>query len=313
MGFKVADLRRLASRQTPQRLIRRFNRATPSTQAILWAVAAGITFSVLNMLMRHMTLNMNSVQTQFLRHLFSLFIMLPFVLKAGPSNLLPTSISGQFTRGAVHTLGLTLWFFALPHLALADMTAIGYTGPIFSMIGAAYLLGEKMRWDRWAAALIGFTGVLLVVGPRLAGTGGWYTLIMLASAPVFSLSFLLTKMLTRHDSPQVIVLWQTLVVSLLSLPFAIYFWTWPTPGQWLIFVIAGVFGSVGHFCLTHSLKAADMSATQSVKFLDLIWATMWGFLIFGDHPSSSTLIGGIVIVAATLWIARREARLAKTA
>ena len=70
-----------------------------------------------------------------------------------------------FGRGALHALGTSLWFFALPHLALADTTAIGFTGPIFSMIGAAYLLGEKMRWDRWVAALVGFTGVLIVVGP----------------------------------------------------------------------------------------------------------------------------------------------------
>ena len=84
-----------------------------------------------------------------------------------------------------------------------------------------------------------------------------------------------------------IVFWQGVTVSILSLPLALVFWTWPTPGQWLIFVIAGVLGSTGHFCLTHSLKAADISATQSVKFLDLIWATMWGFLGFGDTPAGA--------------------------
>jgi drug/metabolite transporter (DMT)-like permease len=78
--------------------------------------------------------------------------------------------------------------------------------------------------------------------------------------------------------------------------------------QWLRARVTGVLGSAGHFFLTHSLRAADMSATQSVKFLDLIWATSWGFLVFGDHPSSTTLLGGVVIVCATLWIARRESR-----
>ena len=188
---------------------------------------------------------------------------------------------------------------------------LGYTGPIFTMIGAAYLLGEKMRWDRWVAAIVGFCGVMIVVGPRLAGTGDWYSLVMLASAPVFSLSFLLTKLLTRRDSPAVIVAWQGITVSVLSMPLALWFWTWPTPTQWLLFAVAGVLGSVGHFCLTHSLKAADMSASQPVKFLDLLWATMWGFLVWGDMPSSYTLAGGIVIVGATIWIARRESRRAQ--
>jgi drug/metabolite transporter (DMT)-like permease len=294
-----------------QHHLERFHQAPGPTRAILWALAAGFTFSVLNMMVRSLSLQLHPFETQFLRNLFSVVAILPLVLRNGWAGFMPNSIGGQFSRGAVHTLGITLWFYALPHLALADTTAIGYTGPIFTMIGAAYLLGEKMRWDRWVAAIIGFCGVMIVVGPRLAGTGDWYSLVMLASAPVFSLSFLLTKLLTRRDSPAVIVAWQGITVSVLSMPLALWFWTWPTPTQWLLFAVAGVLGSVGHFCLTHSLKAADMSASQPVKFLDLLWATMWGFLVWGDMPSSYTLAGGIVIVGATIWIARRESRRAQ--
>jgi drug/metabolite transporter (DMT)-like permease len=310
MGNRFSGIWPFLSRQWRQ-LATRFQRAPATTQAMLWAIASGLIFSVLNMTVRSLSLELHPFQTQFLRQFFGLVAMLPFILRGGWTQFRPTSISGQFTRGFVHNVGTSLWFFALPHLALADTTAIGYTGPIFTMLGAAWLLGEKLRWDRWVAALVGFTGVMIVVGPRLAGSGGWYSLIMLASAPVFSLSFLLTKMLTRHDSPTVIVAWQGLTVSILSLPLALIYWQAPTPGQWLIFLIAGVLGSAGHFCITHSLKAADMSATQSVKFLDLIWATLLGFLVFSDQPSSATLVGGLVIVSATLWIARRESRAAR--
>ena len=87
----------------------------------------------------------------------------------------------------------------LPHITLADTTAIGFTGPIFIMIGAAWGFGERMRWERWVAALIGLAGVLIVVAPKLAGTGGVYTLVMLASSPVFAASFLITKGLTRYE------------------------------------------------------------------------------------------------------------------
>jgi drug/metabolite transporter (DMT)-like permease len=191
-------------------------------------------------------------------------------LKSGLSAYRSSSIRGQITRGTVHATAISLWFSALPHLALADTTAISFTGPIFTMVGAAYFLGEAMRRDRWIAAIIGFIGVLIVIGPRWVGNGGWYYLIMLAAAPIFSLSALLNKILTCKDSPQVIVAWQTLVVSTLTLPFAIYYWIWPTPLQWGSFAVAGLFGSIGHLCLTHALKAADMSASQSVKFLDLV-------------------------------------------
>jgi drug/metabolite transporter (DMT)-like permease len=296
-----------------QRLVIRFKRAPMTTQAIFWAAAAGFTFSVLNMFLRLISQSMHPFQTQFLRYLLGFVVMIPLMARVGFAHYRPSDIKGQFSRGLVHSMGLTCWFYALPHLALADMTAIGYTGPIFSMLGAAWLLGEKMRLDRWVAAIIGFTGVLVVVGPRLAGSGGWYSLIMLASAPLFSMSFLLTKMLTRHDSPQVIVAWQAIAVSIITLPMAIWVWQAPTPMQWFLLVITGILGSAGHFFLTHSLKAADVSATQSVKFLDLVWATGWGFLVFGDHPSGTTLIGGVIIVAATLWIARRESRMARQA
>jgi drug/metabolite transporter (DMT)-like permease len=263
---------------------------------------------VLNTLLRRITLEMHPFEAQFLRYLFGVLVMLPLILRRGWRDYRPNSIAGQFWRGIVHSIGLSLWFFALPHLALADTTAIGYTGPIFTMIGASYLLGEKMRPERWAAALIGFVGVLIVVGPRLSGSGNWYSVIMLASAPMFSLSFLLTKMLTRHDRPEVIVAWQGITVSVLTLPFALMVWVWPTPTQWLLFAITGVIGSAGHYCLTRSFVSTDISVTQSAKFLDLIWATLWGLLVFGDYPSSTTLIGGLVIIAATIWIGRREAQ-----
>jgi drug/metabolite transporter (DMT)-like permease len=290
------------------KLIHRFNQAPGPTRAILWTLVAGLSFSVMNMLLRKLSQQMNPFEAQFLRHVFGLGVLLPFILRSGLANYKPSSLSGQITRGMVHTVAISLWFFALPHLALADTTAISFTGPIFTMIGAAYLLGETMRRDRWIAAIIGFIGVLIVVGPRWSGNGGWYYLVMMASTPIFSLSALLNKILTRNDSPQVIVAWQTLVVSSLTLPFAIYHWVWPTPMQWVAFAFAGLFGSISHLCMTHALKAADMSASQSVKFLDLVWATMWGFLVFGDLPSEYTLIGGVVIVGATVWIGRREAR-----
>jgi drug/metabolite transporter (DMT)-like permease len=263
---------------------------------------------VLNSIMRAVSLTLDPFQTQFLRYLMGLAVMLPLMARSGLAAYRPKNIAGQFTRGGVHTLGLCLWFTALPHITIADVTAIGFTGPIFIMMGAAWMFGERMRWERWLAAAIGFAGVLIVVGPKLSGSGGWYTLVMLSSSPVFALSFLMTKGLTRHDRPEVIVAWQSISVALLSLPMAALHWTMPNGWQWFSFAACGVLGSLAHYMLTRSFAIADISATQSVKFLDLIWATVLGWLVFGDMPSRSTLIGGAVICAATLWIAHREAR-----
>jgi drug/metabolite transporter (DMT)-like permease len=302
VGKRNAVVRRAAV------LHRRASRLDATLRALLWSMSAGLLFVVLNTLMRGLSLRLDPFETQFLRYVMGLVVMLPLVLRAGALAFRPKNIPGQFARGAVHTLGLCLWFVAIPHITIADTTAIGFTGPIFIMLGAAWFFGEKMRWERWVAALIGFAGVLIVVAPKLSAQGGIYTLVMLASAPVFAASFLITKALTKYERAEVIVVWQSITVTLFSLPLALVNWKWPDATQWLLFLVCGVLGSAGHYCLTRSYGVADISATQSVKFLDLVWATLIGWLVFSDAPSNSTLIGGVVICASTLWIARREAR-----
>ena len=279
-----------------------------AVRGMVWMVLGGLLFSFLNTIARELTLHLDVYQSQFLRYLFGLLVILPWVWRDGWRAYMPVNMAGQFWRGGVHTLGLVLWFTALPKIPLADMTAIGFTGPIFIMLGAAWFLGEPMRKDRWIAAIIGFAGVLVVVLPKMSGEGGWFNLVMLASSPVFAASFLITKALTRYEKPGVIVLWQALTVSVLSLPMALPHWQMPTLMQWLGFAATGVLGTLAHYCLTRAFALSDISATQSLRFLDLVWASILGWLVFGDVPSQWTWAGALVILGATVWIARRESR-----
>jgi drug/metabolite transporter (DMT)-like permease len=286
---------------------------SPTTRGLLWAACAGFSFSLLNTMMRGLTLDVDPMQSQFLRYAMGLLVLMPVVLMRGMRHYKPSSIRGQLWRGAMHTGGLMLWFLALPKIPLADMTAIGFTGPIFVMIGARLFFGEPMRWERWAATLAGLVGVLIVVAPRLSGEGGVWHLVMLASAPLFAASFLITKALTRHETTGTILVWQSITVALLSLPLAMASWQPISVQQWLGFLACGVMGSLGHYGLTRSFAVADISATQSLKFLDLIWSAFFGFLIFGDLPTSTTMLGGLVIATATVWVARREALMSREA
>ncbi|HEX6240913.1 MAG TPA: DMT family transporter, partial [Polyangiales bacterium] len=269
---------------------RRIARLDPAVQAILWSALAGILFVFLNSLLRELARKLPPFEVQCLRYVLGLVVMLPLVFREGPAAYRPQNVAGQFTRGAVHTAGLCIWFSAVTHISIADTTAIGFTSPIFVMLGAAFFFKEPMRWARWVASLLGFAGVLIVVAPKLTGQGGGYLLVMLASAPVFAASFLITKALARKERAEVIVVWQSISVALLSLPLALMGWQWPTAGQWALFAVAGVLGSAGHYCLTRSFARAEISATQSVKFLDLVWATLLGWLWFGDAPSTSTIL-----------------------
>jgi len=94
----------------------------------------------------------------------------------------------------------------------------------------------------------------------------------------------------------------------MSLPIAIPGWTWPSAWEWTLLVACGVIGSLGHFCLTRAFAAADISAAQPFKFVELIWASLWGFLIFYDVPGVWTFVGAAIIFGATTWVARAEQR-----
>lgn len=305
------------ARRPPQRNVlkrraaiarRRVARLPPSIRGLMWAIASGLLFVLLNAIMRGLAVALDAFQTQFLRYAFGLLVMLPFIVRSGIGAYRPHNAKGQFLRGAVHTVGLCLWFVAISHISLADTTALGFTTPIFIMIGAVLVFREKLHWERWVAAGIGFAGVLIVVAPKLSDGGGFYMLVMLSSAPIFAASFLMTKALTRFDRAEVIVVWQSITVTLFSLPVGLLHWQSPSALQWGTFVLCGVLGSAGHYCLTRSFTVTDISATQSVKFLELVWAAALGWLVFSDQPSQSTLIGGAVICLSTLWIARREGR-----
>lgn len=283
-----------------------------AAQGVAYAILAGLTLTTLNAVMRVATLQMDVYQAQFLRYLLGFVVMWPLIWREGIASYRPNGLGGQVWRGIVHTLGLTLWFTALPHIPLADLTALGFTTPIFIMLGAVVFLKERSVWQRWVAAGIGFLGVIVVVAPNLAGTSGVYNLIMLASAPLFAASFLITKALTRRDSPQVIVVWQAITVSVFSLPLAIPGWEWPSAWLWFLLLLCGLLGSLGHLAMTRAFALADISAAQPLKFLDLIWAACFGFLVFAEVPSHTTFAGALIIFAATTWITRSEARRART-
>ena len=273
-------------------------------------VATGFLFTVLNVTMKKLSHEMDPWLVGFLRYFMGVVLLLPAMARNGLARLWPQAPRLQMVRGLFHAGGMALWFYALPLVTMAELTAIGFSGPLFICLGAALFLRERMTGARWTAVLLGFFGVLLVVRPWQGGDSAGATLgivLMLLASPVFAGSFIAAKALIRHDRPEIIVLWQNLLVSLLGLPVAIILWTTPSATQWLLFVACGVLGTSGHYCMTRAFRVADISALQSVKFLELVWAAILGFFMFGTLPGAWTVAGGAVILASTLWLARREA------
>lgn len=288
---------------------RRTEALGPALRGMLWMTLCGLCFAALNATTRVMTADLHSWQVQCMRYSFGALVMLPLVLRAGASVLRTNNLKLQVARCMVHTMGTGMWFIALPLVPLAEITAISFTSPIFLTIGAMLFFGEKVRGDRWAAIFIGFAGVLIVLSPKLEHgiSANWASFLLVAAAPVSAGSYLLAKRLMRYDKPETIVLWQSMLVSLFTLPVASFFWLPMTATHLAMFVIVGILGSAGHYALNRSLKATDVAATQPARFLELIWASALGFLIWTDVPPVWTFAGAMVIFSATTWIARREA------
>jgi len=273
--------------------------------------ATGVLFTVLNATMKKLSHDLDPWLVGFLRYLLGALVMLAPALRLGVRALWPKAPRLQVVRGLFHACGMLLWFTALPMVTITELTAIGFSGPLFICLGAVLFLNERMTGARWAAVLLGFGGVVLVLKPwEGAGFAGISTgmLLMLASAPVFAGSFLVAKVLTRHQRSDVMVLWQHLLVTLLLAPFALVLWAVPSPGQWVMLLLCGFLGAGGHYCMTRAFRVADISAVQSVKFLELVWAAILGFFMFGTLPAGWTVAGGMVILLSTLWLAHRESR-----
>lgn len=281
---------------------------------MLWMVLAGVLFIVLNTMMKRLAGQLDPWLVGLLRYAIGAAVIAAASLRLGPGALWPRAPRLQFVRGLFHSGGMILWFAALPEVSLTALTAIAFSGPIFICLGAVLFLRERMTGARWAAVLVGFGGVLLVLNPGagvgFAGVSGGM-LLMLASQPVFAGSYLVAKALAGRERSEVIVLWQHLWVVVLLAPLALPHWTPPNAAQWTLFVACGFFGAGGHYCMMRAFSVADISAVQTVKFLELVWAAILGFLVFGSVPAGATVLGGAVILASTLLLARHESRAAR--
>lgn len=287
----------------------------PTVRGMLWMAATGLLFTLLNVVTKKLSHELEPWLVGFLRYAMGALVMLPAVWRFGLRGLWPNAPRLQLVRGVFHTTGMALWFYALPLVTMAELTAIGFSGPLFICLGATLFLGERMTGGRWTAVLVGFSGVLLVVQPWQGGISGAPfggissgMLLMLLASPVFAGSFLAAKALSRDDKPEIIVLWQHLLVSLFGLPVAVALWSMPAPAQWSLIIVSGLLGTGGHYCMTRAFRVADISAVQSVKFLELVWAALLGFAVFGTIPGLWTVLGGVVIFVSTLLLARQESR-----
>lgn len=276
-----------------------------------WMLASTVLFVGVTGIVRHLGSDMSAPQAAFIRYAFGIMLLAPFLLRIKARELITPRMGLHAARGFVHGIGVMLWFYAMARIPIADVTALGFTTPIFVTIGAALFLGERFRTRRLIAVLLGLFGTLVIVRPGFV-TVELGTLAQVAAAPLFAASALVSKKLTRTESSTVIIALMSLFVTLTLLPVALANWRTPTVEElgWL-FATAS-FATAGHYTLTRAFQAADISVTQPLSFLQLVWAGLLGYYVFAETPDVWTIAGSVIIVGSATYIAHREAKLSRT-
>jgi drug/metabolite transporter (DMT)-like permease len=289
------------------RLVDRWLGLPANLRGILWVALSGVLFALLNVFTLIPSHHLNSFVMAFLRYFFGSLFLLPIVMRLGLYRSLHTRrLPLHLFRGALHTSGMMLWFVALPLTTLAEITALGFTGPIFVTIGAALFLGEDVRLRRWIAIIVGFIGAMIIIRPGFSSLH-LGVLCILISTPIFSASNLISKALARTDSANTIVIWQNLVIVACAAPFAIWFWQTPGWVDVLWFMAAGLCGTLGHICQQRGYQLADITLLQPIGFLSLIYNTLLGYFLFFQQPDIWTFVGAAVIFGSAMYISHREA------
>jgi drug/metabolite transporter (DMT)-like permease len=287
-----------------------FRGLPPIVQAALLMIFGAICVAVQNGMIRVVSAEVHSFEVVFFRNVFGLVAMLPF-MGGFQLDLFRARRPGRLLMmSCAFVASMVCYFAAIAYLPLAEVVALAFSKPLFATVGAALVLHEVVRARRWTAVGLGLVGVLIVLRPGAQAISPFAGLVLLG-ALLAAATTLMIKHLTATERVPTIVWYQALFATLLSLPLCLLHWRSPDVAGWLLLIAIGGLGTLSWLTLTESVHLADASAVVPFEFLRLPFAALVAFLWFGEVPSVWTWLGGGLIFGATIYIAQREARLAR--
>lgn len=245
-------------------------------------------------------------QMLFVRCLFTLLLVGFFAWRAGGMESLRVhDWRGQGARAVAVVSSAFLFVYGLNYLPLADNVAIAFAGPLFLTALAPALLGERVGWKRWAAVLVGFLGVLIMVRPTGAGLQ-WAALLPLGAALAGAFRDIYTRRLRLTESSESILLVTTVAVGfggLVTIPFA---WVTPTLPHLGALAVSGILLGCSHFLVILALRQAEAALVVPFKYASFVWAVLLGFVVWGHVPHPWTFAGVALVIGSGLYIFNRE-------
>ena len=280
----------------------------PVLRAILMALGAYASFSVMDTLVKLLSVRFHPVQLAcFVAAAGLLPAVASAMIRRNPRALASRAWRLQLVRGLLMLLGGVAAFASYALLPLADAYAIGFTQPLIVTALAWPLLGERVGWHRWAAVLVSFLGVLVVLRPGV-GVIGIGAAAALLNALCNGLAIALIRRAHAREPAEAFAFWGNAVIATgtaLALP---WFWVTPTLPELGLFLVAGLLGGSSFLTLAHAVKLAPAATIAPFQYSQMTYAILVGLFVFGDVPDPLTLLGAAVIIASGLYVLRQETR-----
>lgn len=279
-------------------------------KAVLFMLLAVFNLAILDAGVKWLTADYPIPQIGFLRYCIGLCLAVALAMRFGGVATLKTRrLGGHALRSILNMTTMVTFYLALRLMPLADAVAVTFAAPLFMTALSVPLLREKVGPRRWAAIVVGFAGVLLIAGPGSGPDGiaiGWGAILALISAFTYALTLITSRQLSRTESSHTILFYYSVGVILVmgaTLPF-----NWLTP-RWedvWVFLLVGVSGSIGQFCLNQAFRYGEVSFIAPLEYTALVWAGLFGLMFWNEIPTVPVLVGAAIVVLANLYVVRRE-------
>ena len=274
-----------------------------NVQGVLWMLVAGAAFAVSNVGVRMAAAEMHPFVVVFFRSVIAVAFFAHILLGREFDWRPGRRFRLHLARGILQATGLLCLYAAIAITPLATVIAIAFMIPLLSGAGAIVFMGEPSRLNRWAAVLLGFAGMLVIVRPGLAVVTLGVALVI-AYAIQQGAANLTAKALSRTDTPATVVAWMTLLSTPLTLVPALFVWSWPSAEGWAAVAFIGLLSTVAHLATVQAYRLADITLADPVMFFRLIAAAALGFLFFDEVPDIWIWLGGVIIIVAATVLAR---------
>jgi drug/metabolite transporter (DMT)-like permease len=293
---------------------RRFAMPVPSREeirrGIVYMVSAVLVFSLINAGIKWETARYPLGEIIFLRCVFSLIPCLALLATGGGWRLLRTQrLKEHVGRGVMQFVSIVSIFAAFGMMPLAEAVAITFSAPLFLTMLSIPMLGERVGRHRWAAVLVGFLGVLLMVGAGGGFGGGFVSkgaVLALLSAAISASVTIAVRRMTLTEATATLVTYQALITLLLSAALLPLGWTAPRWDDLVLLGGIGICSGIGQYWWTQAFRLAPAAVAAPFSYLAMVWALVLGYAVWGDVPTPALIAGALVVAASGLYILYRE-------